>query len=393
MSNAKFLRGTEIPIEGIPDVDGKPFSEVWEDYFELYFKAEENGFSAPEVNLQSLLSRPIEEYYSTSGLMSVKDYEHNYGVKLFRLRPETKYLLYINTSESGSEDIETHPDLIAIHENDEYSKEEYDVFFDSGITQEIGDEVSDSKEISAKINDLKFTFESIAKEKTRSPWSILFEGNQLGYFSKSMSKSGFIDSIRKDLAAYQKMDNQVKKVLKNVLADKPVSKKMFEEVSQTAYRYDRMLYITSYHIDEIISRPSILEGLENVKAMIKEAEALPEDSPLRKHLLDDRGTSSYMTTEGKGRNKRSVRKTFELGSVMGKMLQEEERKLTSNDSYRAKVIEFLEKVIAHTEGSVASSKKKFEEAMSAHREAFKIAWPGSEDEFDLWYEKNYPKAN
>jgi uncharacterized protein YhaN len=44
--------------------------------------------------------------------------------------------------------------------------------------------------------------------------------------------------------------------------------------------------------------------------MQKEAEALPIDSPLRQHLIGEQADRTYTTTEGTGRRKRKVTRTY-----------------------------------------------------------------------------------
>lgn len=115
---------------------------------------------------------------------------------------------------------------------------------------------------------------------------------------------------------------------------------------------------------------------ERVRGALKDAEALPPDSPLRQFLLAERPEQSYQTTEGKGRSKKTVVHTYRPVSDLvkeDKSAQENySRALRRSENVQAR----LDKArAAHAEA--AQLHADLETAAAAAREQlWSMGWPG-----------------
>lgn len=103
---------------------------------------------------------------------------------------------------------------------------------------------------------------------------------------------------------------------------------------------------------------------------------LPASSPLRAELLTDRGTSSYQTTERRGRRNVKVTKTYDRGSVLGFELKNATR---SHEDARKRILSALNDIVADgRKKNVAPIPRDIDPSNVILDALFKFGWEGPE---------------
>lgn len=380
MTKENFLRGTTIPSNSIPDVNGVPFEDVWNEYFKDLFTYHDNNSTSPELSINFMLSRPVEADYSSSGVLSISYFESSYSIKLFKLKRGAEYLAYIVTDSEGFEEISEHPDVIAVSENEYLNS--VTVFFDTGISKEVGEKFDEAKNLASRVRELEIELGYVNNDKYPA-WSILKDKDSRTSIGVNFIKnSSMISSNKARIARNENHLEKIQSILSDALNGIEISKERYEDFNKLIYEFDRSINMNSLYTGYIADRPKKLESIEFFLGMLKEAEALPEDSSIRKYLLTDRGQGFYNSTEGKGRGKRTVVKSYDKGSVLSKKIEESERDLKSNNHYFDAAIDKLKKAEEIIKNKIQDLNASIAIEISLSLNSLKEDWPGSDEEFN-----------
>lgn len=318
-------------VEDIPPYVSTQTRDRWIEKIEDFDSAEKDEFMF--VTNDALLTAPVYVIRDRgSSLESGADIKHEYEylVDGYGL-DDSLYYVVVNARQGGgnrecycklddeshedgclafnNEELEAHPDFI-LDEDDPFDSTYNVIIFGNNITEEKVKEHRSQHRSQLKratyLRALKATFTSVlAGEQTW--WSINDEFDPQTSFTYQVARNllkKLEPKYEENLTKLKQADERIKKI----------KKFQIDEELLDAYRVSDS---TRRYILEKFEEYKIAIDAFNVgKAASKEAESLPEDSPLRQFLLEGRGTNSYLTTEKRRGRKVSVRNTYERPSRM-----------------------------------------------------------------------------
>lgn len=129
-------------------------------------------------------------------------------------------------------------------------------------------------------------------------------------------------------------------------------------------------------LENVRSFQDAKEKFEKIDGAYSEAEQLPEGH-LKEYLLGDRGTGSYNTTEKQGRRKVTVRKTYQRGSLLGKELESEKKRLesASNHLRTSPWMDDIRKQETRKKEEIVSGVARYKELDENRKASWAHGWP------------------
>ncbi len=186
--------------------------------------------------------------------------------------------------------------------------------------------------------------------------------------------------LKQARAAKASAEELVSKLEVSVTQTKPIAKKLASGKRLSAKELATIVAATAKNGYEKTSFRECLDELQVSREELavkdqamNEATALPE-GPLRTMLLGDRGTGSYRTTEGKGRNARSVVKAFQRGSLLGEELNKAKRDFEHKELMASEPLKRFGEACEKSEGKLHEAKESIKLKKAEESKALASLW-------------------
>lgn len=393
------LSGTDMDTSSIPDINGIPFATIWKKKFKKLDDYKSGKIKIGASSPDDLLDEPVNPMRERGSYFeSRKDFIEEQG-DYFTLNPETEYIVVVSARQGGgnrecyceldygesnpqheeyclngnNEEIASHPNFLT-DVDDDFDSTYNHFYFDNGITQKDINEVEENKKEALEISSLE-TLRNKIKKGEMPAWVINAKEEELSAFSTYSQTKQSVENNRDRAVKAQAELRNLNKINEN-FETKGLTNEDINEFNKLSDSFKYQNQLSVYDKSDVNNYFTKKKEYENISQVKKDAEALEDGSPLKEHLLGDRGTKSYKTTEGKGRGKKRVTKTYKLGSRLGKE-EEEAKDLFERSSVRYNnVKEKINKQINERKSTVDEYVENKNSLNKLRNEAWATGWVG-----------------
>lgn len=385
---SKTLKDLPAYAQSLPDLpSGQSFAQAWSDRFKNLeeFKKANPGVSPRSMvpNPDSLLDEPVNPLRDRGTSLITKA---SYESEGYNHATETtgEYIVAVSTRQGGGnrecwcDDYDNHEEYCLSKNNDEltshpnYLSDEDDDFdstyatfyYDSGITQKQFEEFNAKRNHFLKLAADEMLLEG-AKTGEFTPWGVL-SGSYTKVSSYKTSKR-VLSSKESTANAAEAINAKIKEAYKKI-ENGTVTEDDLTDTGLNIYRRKTLIQESK----DLAAAKKKLKEVEEIKA---HAEALPEDSPLRKWAIGAREERSYQTTEKKGRRNVTVTKKYTPNAPLIDDVKREKDKVSH-----------LKRMIEMSMTDVVKLKTRNDESITSYNTAKKeIAHSRSEAWGEGWY--------
>lgn len=343
----QLSQDSKIELIGMTKKDASDLKKNWEKRYKFLHDVENGVIDKPvRVSPEDLLAEPVDVIrHRGESIESVETLLEDYYDQHENLKDHLNfisgdYVVIISARQGGgnrecwcdnlgenydehdedclqqnNEKISQHPNYITDY--DDYGDPTYNYFiFDNGITEK---QINHFKAREKSYSQLvQLTNEKEKVEKGEAPvWFI----NDPESYNKNFSEySQAKKSYELTVNAIKKEEGKkgVALTIVNKLNNNNINDITLDELGK--FNNFRKRY-SEYDLQNLKGNVEKIENYNKLAKAYKEAEALDDNSPLKQHLLGDRGTGTYTTTEKRGRKNVQVKKTYEKGSILGKEVE------------------------------------------------------------------------
>lgn len=394
------LEGTTIDASNIPDINGVSFAKAWKEKFKKLTDYNSGKLTIENSYPESLLSNPVNAVRERGSYFESKeDFIKEHG-DYFTLDPKTEYLVVVSARQGGgnrdcyceldygesnpqheeyclaenNEEISYHPDFLTDVDDDFDSTYNY-FYFDNGITRKDVEKVQKNEEKALEINRLERLKESI-KRGENPAWIINASEDEAKIIDDYKQAQYSIKHKREDAVKAQEELKELNKIQKNISNEK-LTDDDIKTIENLVGRFNYREHLSTYDKSSFNGYLEAKKKIEDLNVMKKEASSLQEDSPLRKFLLEDRGSISFNATEGKGRNKRTVLKTVHQGSLFDKEMKEAQGNVKSRKEGHDKVVNKVNNLVKARKSKVDDYVNEKDKVNKLRNTAWAAGWPGN----------------
>lgn len=363
----------------LPNVNGKPFNEAWDEKY--------NALNGPELKLKSvneLLDPPAYALRERgTWIESHEDILRNEDFDMEYVDDDSDYYIVLHTRQGGgnrecycddydnhedgclalnNEMLENHPDHIQ-NVDDSFDSTYASFMFKTNLTSKDVKDFYESKNKATEQINLKKEYDSIVNGEL-PPWTAFATEPQLLTSYKNLKK--YSETLPERITENEQKLKNIDHAFKVLNEDSLINDKDKEFIIKLTEKYPFHERITGKHIDNYNYAFKKLKEKEN---LIKETNDLPDDSPLKEYLIGDRGTFTYNVTEKVGRRNVKVQKTG-----VRKPLLEEELEAAQRGFRNSKTDIRGVKKLDSTREEIKSRNNEMNKQLNGMRELREAAW-------------------
>jgi len=399
-SVVSVLEGTTIDASNIPDINGVPFTKAWKEKFKKLTDYNSGKLKIENSYPESLLSESVNAVRERGSYFEPKeDFIKEHGDS-FTLDPKTEYLVVVSARQGGgnrdcyceldygesnpqheeyclaenNEEISYHPDFLTDVDDDFDSTYNY-FYFDNGITRKDVEKVQKDTEKAFEINQLERLKSSIKKGENPA-WAINASEDEVKVIEDYKQSQRRFEYKRTDVVKAQEELKELNKIQKSISNGK-LKEEDIKTIENLVGRFNYREHLSTYDKSSFNGYLEAKKKVEDLNVMKQEAFSLKEDSPLRKFLLEDRGSFSYNTTEGKGRSKRTVLKTVHKGSLFDQEMKEAQGNVKSYKDGHDKVVNKVNELVKERKSKVDDYVNEKDKVNKLRNTAWSVGWPGN----------------